>query len=121
MDEALGLRNDAVAEFKQALKDDYDAVALLDQTIVALNRFYKKNRIPISLAQADPEYTVYQDKAPETSWANEKYGGRNDETHGIVEIIRMLKEDVEKEIKTSRADNAEAEAQYEKERGDLQE
>lgn len=120
MEEALGLRNDAVADFKQALKDDYDAVALLEQTIVALNRFYKKNKIPISLSQAEPEYTVDEDKAPETSWTNEKYGGRNDETHGIVEIIRMLKEDVEKEIKTGRADNAQAEAQYEKEKSELQ-
>lgn len=120
MKEALSLRNDAVAEFKQALKDDVDAVALLDQTIVALSRFYKSNRIPMSLAQREPKYTVDPDKAPETEWADEKYGGRSDETHGIVEIIHMLKEDVEKEIKTSREDDAAAEAQYEKERGELQ-
>jgi len=77
----------------------------------------------MSLAQkkSAPVYTVDPDKAPDTTWSDEKYGGRSEETHGIVEIIRMIKEDVEKEIKTARADNAEAQAQYEKERGALQE
>jgi len=120
MKEALDLRNDAVSEFKQAVKDDTDAVALLDRTIIALSEFYRKNRIPMSLSQRAPEYSVDKDKAPELSWADEKYGGRSDETHGIVAILQMLKEDVQKEIETSRADNAAAEAQYEKERADLQ-
>merc|ERR1712060_847929 len=48
------------------------------------------------------------------------YGGRSAETHGVVEILRMLKEDLEKEIQTSREDDAAAEAQYEKERADMQ-
>jgi len=124
MEQLLDMRNTAVAEFRQALKDDVEAVALLDQTLVALARFYTTNKIPMSLAQkkgpSGPEYTVDADKAPETSWADEKYGGRSEETHGIVEILKMIKEDVEKEIKTSREDDAAAEAQYEKERGDLQ-
>lgn len=123
MQDALDLRNDAVADFRQALKDDVDAVALLEETMVALSRFYTSNKIPMSLAQGKsaPEYTVDPDKAPDTTWSNEKYGGRSEETHGVVEIIRMIKEDVEKEIKTARADNADAQAQYEKERGALEE
>jgi len=120
MKSALDLRNEAVADSKQALKDDMDALALLDQTIVALSRFYKNNRISMSLVQRAPEYTVDPEKAPETSWADEKYGGRSEETHGIVEIIRMIREDIEKEIKTMREDDAAAEAQYEKERAELQ-
>lgn len=125
LQQLLDMRNDAVAEFRQALKDDVDAVALLDQTLVALSRFYTTNKIPMSLAQKKgpsnaPEYTVDEDKAPETSWADEKYGGRSEETHGVVEILKMIKEDVQKEIKTAREDDAAAEAQYEKERGDLQ-
>lgn len=120
MKSALDLRNDAVADFKQAVKDDTQASALLDQTIVALSEFYRKNKIPMSLSQKDPVYSVDADKAPETSWADEKYGGRNQETHGVVAILRMLKEDVQKEIATSREDNAAAEAQYEKEKAELQ-
>jgi len=121
MKAALDLRNDAVAEFRQALKDDTDAVSLLDQTIIALSEFYRKNGLKMSLSQRAPEYTVDKDKAPETTWEDENYGGRSAETHGIVAILRMIKEDVEKEIETSREDNAAAEAQYEKERAELQE
>jgi len=120
MKTALDLRNDAVADSKQALKDDVEAIALLDRTIVALSRFYKNNRISMSLVQNSPNYTVDPDKAPETTWANENYGGRSEETHGIVEIIRMIREDIEKEIKTSREDDAASQAQYEKERAELQ-
>merc|ERR1719367_1736329 len=72
------------------------------------------------IRKPEPEYTVDPDKAPETSWADEKYGGRSEETHGVVEIIRMIREDIEKEIKTSREDSAASEAQYEKERAELQ-
>jgi len=113
----LKMRNEDVDNFKQAMKDDTDAVALLERTIVALTKFYKDNHISMSLiVKQEPN----PDKAPETSWADEKYGGRNDETHGVVAIIEMIKEDVEKEMKTSREDNAAAEAQYEKEKGALQ-
>jgi len=123
MQDALDLRNDAVTDFRQALHDDVDAVAILEETLVALTRFYTANKIPLSLAQkkSAPTYTVDPDKAPDTTWSDEKYGGRSEETHGIVEIIRMIKEDVEKEIKTARVDNADAQAQYEKERDALQE
>jgi len=120
MKQALDLRNTAVIDFEKALKDDADAGGLLDQTIMVLVRFYEENRTPMSLSQKAPDYDVDADKAPTTSWADEKYGGRKDETHGVVEIIRMLKEDIEKEMKTSREDNAAAEAQYEKERAELQ-
>merc|ERR1719220_2003623 len=75
----------------------------------------------MSLVQRNPKnYTVDPNKAKPTVWADEKYGGRSEETHGIVEIIRMIKEDIEKEIKTTREDSAAAEAQYEKERAELQ-
>merc|ERR1719188_2722599 len=120
MKSALDLRNDAVADFRQAVKDDTDAIALLDQTIITLSEFYRTNRIPMSFSQKTPVYSADEDKAPETLWADEKYGGRSGETQGIVEILRMLKEDVQKEITTSREDDAAAEAQYEKEKADME-
>jgi len=117
MQGALNLRNAAVAEFTQALQDDSMAYALLGQSIIMLQSFYKKNRISASLVQrGDPEYTIDPDKAPATTWADEKYGGRNDETNGIFAIIEMLKEDIQKEMKVSREDNDKNEKQYEKEK-----
>lgn len=120
MKEALKLRNEEVAEFRQALKDDAAAVELLTQTIASLTSFYKRNKIPLSLVSAEPKYTIDKDRAPETSWSGGDYGGRKDETHGVVAIIEMIREDVEKEMKTARADDAKAEAQYEKEKSAMQ-
>jgi len=123
MQELLDLRNQDVADFRQAVKDDTDAIALLEQAIAALTRFYSKNNEELSLVSKKqaPEYTVDQDKAPETTWYGSKYGGRKKETTGIVAIVEMIKEDLQKEIKEAKADDATSQAQYEKERGALQE
>jgi len=120
--ELLSMRNTESEAFKQALKDDSDAVDLIGQAIVSLTKFYKQNKIPLALAQKkeDPKYAVDEDKAPETSFSGD-YGGRKGESGGIISILGMLKEDTENEIKTSRADDAEAQADYEKQRAALTE
>jgi len=120
MQAALSLRNEEVAEFRQALKDDADAVELLSKTITALSSFYKRNQIVMSLLSNDPKYTVDKDKAPETTWKGADYGGRNDETYGVVAIIEMIREDVQKEMQSAKADDVKAEAQYEKQRAAMQ-
>merc|ERR1719440_1691391 len=118
MDELLKMRNGEVADFRQALKDDTDAVALIREAITALTKFYKRNNIPLALSQKKaPEYSEDPDKAPETSWSGSDYGGRKSESEGILAILAMLAEDLEKEIKDSRSDDADAQAKYEKQNG----
>jgi chromosome segregation ATPase len=118
MDELLELRNKDSADFKRQLKDDADSVKLLEEAIIALSKFYKKNKIPLALAQAsqEPEYTVDKDKAPDTTWSGDDYGGRKSENEGIISILSMLKEDLEKEMKTGREEDAASQAAYEKDR-----
>lgn len=116
--ELLKLRNSEVGEFRQALKDDADAIELMKQAIVTLEKFYKDNNIALEFAQKAPEYTKDPDKAPDT-WS-EPYGGRKSESGGILAILAMLVEDVEKEMAEARADDADAQAQYEKQNGALQ-
>jgi phage shock protein A len=119
MKELLDNRNEEEDQFKKALKDDVDAVDLLDKAITSLSAFYKKNKIPLELVQKKgPEYSVDQDKAPEASFSGS--GSRKSESGGLIAILSMLKEDVEKEIKTARAEDAEAEADYEKDKADMQ-
>jgi len=124
LDEMLQMRNQESAEFKQALKDDADAVDLIAKAVVSLTKFYKDNKIPLSLAQKkkeDPKYSVDEDKAPETTFSGGDYGGRKGESGGIIAILEMLKEDTENEMKTSRADDAEAQKDYEKQKAALDE
>merc|ERR1719197_1084087 len=118
MTEMLETRNSEVEEFRKALKDDTDAVALIGQAIEALTAFYNNNKIPLALAQEDPKYTVDEDKTPDATFSSP---GRKSETGGIIAILSMIKEDTEMEIKTSRQEEAEAQAEYEKQRAALTE
>eukprot|EP00927_Polykrikos_kofoidii_P045184 TRINITY_DN3908_c0_g1_i2.p1 TRINITY_DN3908_c0_g1~~TRINITY_DN3908_c0_g1_i2.p1 ORF type:complete len:704 (-),score=175.63 TRINITY_DN3908_c0_g1_i2:76-2187(-) len=107
LEQLLTQRNTDHSVFIQSLKDDSDAVDLLQKAIIVLTDFYRKNRIDLNLAQkSDP------DQAPETSWKGAEYGGRSSESSGIIAILSMIKEDFEKEMKTARSEDSGAEAKY---------
>merc|ERR1719171_139245 len=121
MAEALSNRNSENEDFKAALKDDIDAVALLASAIDAMTAFYKNNKLPLGLlakkgthGKEDPEYSVDPDKAPETFSA--PYGGRSSEGGGITSIMGYIKEDLENEIKTSKADEAKSQKEFEEQK-----
>merc|ERR1719191_2124730 len=118
MEEMLAARNEENYEFKKALKDDTDAVALLEKAIESITAFYTNNKIPLDLHQVgkEPEYSVDEDKAPDASFG----GPAKSESTGIIAILSMLKEDLEKEIKVAREEEAASQAEYETQRGDAQ-
>merc|ERR1719428_634163 len=114
MAEALSSRNAENEDFKAALKDDLDQVALIASAIDALSEFYKANKLPMGALlelKKQPEYSEDPDKMPETGF-EEPYGGRSSEGGGIVSILGFLKEDTEKEIKTTKAAEAKALAEF---------
>jgi hypothetical protein len=104
--ETLALMEDAkmtrIAEnsaFQQALKDDADAVMLIGKAIQTLSRVYgfvQKRADGAGHKKAgQPEYD--EDSAPETFSGD--YGGRKSEGTGILSILSMIKEDIQKEMK----------------------
>merc|ERR1719161_3148609 len=118
MAEALSTRNSENEDFKAALKDDMDAVALLASAVDAMTSFYKNNKLPLGLLakkhKEDPEYSVHPDKAPETF--SEPYGGRSSEGGGITSILGYIKEDLENEIGTSKKAEAASQKEFEEQR-----
>lgn len=116
MKEILDTRNEENEAFKKALKDDTDAITLLGQAIEALTSYYTNNKLPLELVQ-EPEYTVDPDKAPDASFGDGTK--RKGESKGIISILEMLKEDLQNEIKTARAEEAETQAEYDKQKGEL--
>jgi peptidoglycan hydrolase CwlO-like protein len=116
--ELLEMRNKEEADFVQALKDDTEAVALLGQAIKALTEFYTNNKIAL-LQHRSPEYSESPDKPPEI-FEDANYGGKKEGTGGIVAILTMLKEDLEKEIEGGKADDAAAQGSYEKDNAALE-
>jgi len=128
-------RMDAETEFRQSIGDDTKAVELLGKAVEALSAYYKKNKMPLGLAQGakrvlatlhrhgeEPvsEYTVDPEKAPETGWDGD-YKGSSSEAGGLVAIIQMIKEDFEKEMVIARKEDVEAQKVYEADRAGLQE
>jgi hypothetical protein len=125
MEERLEMRNKEQYAFEQSVKDDVAAIDIVNRAIVALSAFYKKNKIDLSFAQGhrrqgpDVEYTIDKDKAPELTWGDKEggaYGGRKEDTGGLVAILEMIVADVQHEVDTARKDDAAAEAEYEKEK-----
>lgn len=114
----LTARNEESAQSIQNLKFDTDAIALLEKAITYLTNVYTNNKLQLG-GFMQRNYTSNPDKAPET-WSG-GYTGRSSESGGIVSILSMIKEDIQKEIMVGREEDAAAEAEYEKMRSSLQE
>jgi len=111
--ELRGMRTEEQMEFVQAVKDDVDAIALLEQAIVHLTKFYKGQGIPMALiGQRSQATNKTTDAPPELGWKAGSYGGRKGEHEGIVAILSMIKEDLENEIKTGRSGDSDSQVQY---------
>lgn len=121
IEEALKMRNKEVKEYRQALKDDTEAIKLLDAAIVALNEFYKRNQIELVQKKEEPEYTIDEDKMPSAAWEDEPYEGRQETSAPVISMISAIKEDLENEVNTSKVDEVAAQASYEKERAAMRE
>merc|ERR1719265_2499005 len=122
MDNALANRNAQNKEFKDALKADTDAVMLLAKTIEALSKYYVKNGLALSQkkkkhqkahhARKQPEYTTSDETAPTADFSSST--SSSSQNSGIVSIIENIKEDLEKEMETSKKDEAASMAAYRK-------
>merc|ERR1719498_1818804 len=93
--ELLDQRNQDHKEFVRALQMDAEAVTLIESAVVRLSKYYKENNIPLGLMQA-PEYSEDPDKAPETTFSGAD--AHKSESGGIVAILEMIKEDLQKEM-----------------------
>jgi len=117
MANATDVRNSDNRIFKAAIKADTDAVMLVTKAIEALAKFYSLRQDHIDHhvkhtrgGKADPEYTTSEDTPPETFEGT--YGGRSSENSGIVGILEMIKEDLQKDIAKAHEEEAADVAAY---------
>merc|ERR1719456_1935070 len=101
MANATDSRNADNRAFKAAVKADTDSVMLVTKAIEALSKFYSlrqdhvKHTKDTIADRKQPEYTTSEDTPPETFEGT--YGGRGSENTGIVGILDMIKEDLQKD------------------------
>jgi len=113
MAEALATRTEENDDFKAALKDDTDAIALLAGALKSLTAFAKNNNI--NLLELGRKRKQDPEGAPSTGF-DTPYGGASSQTGGIVGVITMLKEDLEAEVKESKSAEAAAQSEYKAQR-----
>jgi len=115
MEERLKLRNEEHDEFVRALEADIKAVEIIATAKEALAKFYAKQGSASSLSQTAADLAT--DRAPpEVSWGKEggEYGGQKGMNQNAITALDVIKEDLQKEIDSAKAENAENEASYEK-------
>merc|ERR1719409_810641 len=98
--------------YKKNLKDDQDAIGILEKAQGALEKFYRDT----SALQVAPKNVKLVAAAPEphTNFQDGDYKGSTGEARGVLSIIEMLKEDIRKQIKTEGQDEIDAQNAYEK-------
>lgn len=114
MAQQLTMRNNEVKAFRQSVKDDANAIDLLERAMSSIREFYAKDEISVALVQKDPDDP--EDKAPETTWTGADYRGARGETKGVLGAFEMILQDFKQEINTARADDVAAQKAFEKER-----
>merc|ERR1719401_1094422 len=116
MANATDSRNADNRAFKAAVKADTDSVMLVTKAIEALSKFYSlrqdhvKHTKDTIADRKQPEYTTSEDTPPETFEGT--YGGRRSENTGIVGILSMIKEDLQKDIAKAHEEEAESVAEF---------
>eukprot|EP00448_Togula_jolla_P040997 CAMPEP_0170624660 /NCGR_PEP_ID=MMETSP0224-20130122/30346_1 /TAXON_ID=285029 /ORGANISM="Togula jolla, Strain CCCM 725" /LENGTH=713 /DNA_ID=CAMNT_0010951187 /DNA_START=74 /DNA_END=2212 /DNA_ORIENTATION=- len=111
------------AAFEQAKAEDQAAVSLMLAARDALSAYYKKHGVKmgpiqgdvkgISLAQAaQPDFDIDEDKAPDTPFSSK--GHRKHESKGILQLMTMLIEDANDEIKNGMKNEKIAQQDFER-------
>jgi hypothetical protein len=99
------VRADEHKEFQQSKQDDKAAVVLIANAITALEKFYKNNNL---IQVAEPGQAPVP---PPSTWEG-GYGGKKGENDGVVGILTMIKQDVEKDIAEAQAQEDASEKEY---------
>jgi len=109
-------RGDENTEFKANLADDKAAVVLIGRSIEALEKFYQDNNLALVQSQVGRQPLVAAGEAPApppTTW-DAGYGGKKEENNGVVGILTLIREDVEKDISEAQTAEDEAESEFQK-------
>ena len=105
--EQRGLEATAYAGNKAA---DESAVALIEQTMAVLKKFYEDN--DLALVQQPQVDAGAAPPPPPQTWS-EPYGGAQGESNGIQGILGLIKEDVNKDIKVATQEENDAITEFE--------
>jgi len=95
--EATEQRKEQNDEFETAKSDDEACVALIKEAKKIMVDFYDENDLSfIAKKQAPPVGEAPE--APPPTWEKAGYGGKSGESNGIIAILEMIQDDVQKDV-----------------------
>lgn len=89
-------RQDAKLAWQSSDRDDEAAAALVIRAKDVLADFYKDNDLMLIQNKMDPVVAGEAPPPPPTTW-EDPYGGKTEESTGIVAILEMIHEDIQKD------------------------
>jgi len=114
--EAGAQREKETAEYTSAKADDTAAVGLIENAMGVLESFYEQNGLKFMQVRRVQQPFVEAGEAPTpppSTWDSE-YGGAKGESTGIIAIMTLIKEDIEKDMAKATKQEEEAQSAYEK-------
>lgn len=96
--EAARQREDGASAYGVAKKDDDDAVALITQARTVLQRFYTGLVQTANVRRQPATSAAGEAPPPPPSTWDGGYGGKSGESNGIISILTVILEDVQKDI-----------------------
>lgn len=114
LEKATTLRGEEHAAWVQSNEEDNAAKALVEQAKNVLTDFYEENNL-VGLVQTnarmEPSAAGEAPPPPPKTW-DEPYGGKTEQSNGIVAILEMIYEDIEKDLTKAKAEEDKAEASF---------
>lgn len=122
--DAAAMRAKEEEEYQAAKKDDEDAVVLVDRAKDTIQNFYQSRGLMLAQKghRAPEDFKTEAGELappPPTTWDG-AYGGRKDESSGIIAILMMISDDIKKDITKATTDNDAAKQLYQKTKSDLE-
>merc|ERR1719421_189973 len=114
--EAGEQRADENREYTASKADDTAAVGLIENAMGVLENFYAENGLNLAQVRRVKQPFVEAGEAPTpppSTW-NADYGGAKGESTGIIAIMTLIKEDIEKDIAKADKQEEDSVASYEK-------
>eukprot|EP00933_Yihiella_yeosuensis_P039819 TRINITY_DN339_c0_g1_i12.p1 TRINITY_DN339_c0_g1~~TRINITY_DN339_c0_g1_i12.p1 ORF type:complete len:721 (+),score=282.92 TRINITY_DN339_c0_g1_i12:87-2249(+) len=112
---AKSVRDAENAEYATSKKDDEDAATLVQQAAKVISDFYEAN--PQSFLQMNSHSKEPEDM-PKVFQS--EYGGAGSQSSGIIQTMKMVEDDIRKEIAVADKEEAEALKMYEDTKKDLE-
>merc|ERR1719352_651803 len=114
LDDATKLKEEETAEWKQSDAEDKAAAELVVMAKGVLETFYKDNGLMfVQKAKKAPEVVAGQAPPPPPQTWDAPYGGKTGESAGIISILGMIEEDINKDREKAKKEEEKAMEEFE--------